>query len=439
MKETGTRKILLRAGGAFGLILIAAALLAIGALAALHLKARAVTVNAEYPYFYYGGTRAEMSMLGDAMLARRPYSGKIFLIDSSGRRAEVYRGYPARRFKLFPVMEEDYVMAARGPDGALWLLQNPSTSTARLLLGGMDGFKEQAAFALPDACYLRLLAGRKPGLARYVSGDGDYFAGLPYSGKALAWEKKCASGPDCDYERKKAEEETPKALLKGETLAYGRDRWHVPGAENNYKGAPFRGLPLKDGAVFFLPAKAKNGAFTYLCRTGSAPQPAWQGFPHDGMPLPHNGAKIWKTPGGAIWWRTNAHGNHAADRPGAAGHVYLIANEEGKALPPVKLSRAMLDRVGGAEEWNLVLLRASGDALWFNLNGKYLAKVSAADPDRFELWALPKISEKKEHFSEGAGSSGYAQAVKAVSGGVMIAALDGVHFMDWEGRRKKLY
>lgn len=439
MNATVVSKTLLKAARIFGLIILAAALLAIGGLAALHLKVRTITANAEYPYFYYGGARAEMSMLGDAMLARRPYSGEIFLIDSSGRRTEVFRGYPSRRLKPFPVMHEDYVMAARGRDGALWLLYNPSSATASLLSGGIDGFKERAALALPDAAYLRLLGGGKPGLARYVSDDGDYFAGLPYDGKALAWEKKCSSGPDCDYERKKAEEEAPKAILNGETLAYGRDRWHVPGAENNYKGAPFRGLPLKDGAVFFLPAKAKNGGFTYLCRTGSAPQPAWQGFPYDGIPLPHNGAKIWKTPGGAIWWRINASGSHAADRPGAAGLVFLIANEEGKALPPVNLSRAMLDRVGGMAEWNLVLLRASGETLWFNLNGEYLAKVSAADPDKFELWAFPKIRWTKEPFTTGPGRTEYAKSVKAVSGGAMIAARDGVHFMDWEGRLKKLY
>lgn len=413
-------------------------LLGLAGIMALHFRASRITEAAEFPY--YSAYPEEPYLLGDAMLIAKPYSGKLFLIDSAGKRAELARGsiFPTLKY-LLPEFGEDEVMAARGNDGALWLLQFPSSTTARLLKGGVEGLKEQAAFSFQDGFPVFLEGGREACLIRHTYSEGEFFAAPSSDGQNIEWRKKRDRRQDCSSESKKQKKAAPVARLKGETLIYGGERWQVTGAQNNYNNEPFHGLSLKSGTVFWVPAKGKNGYFTYFCRTGAGPQKAWPGYPHNGTHTsPAGYAKIHTTLGGAVWWMSKLY---PGEMPGQARiwrAVSLIVNEEGQPLPPVMLSDALLSRTG-ADRLNLVLLRASGDTLWFNLDGKYMVKVSAGDPGKYELWKFPEATQRKKYFSCGGGSSEYARAVRAVSGGAMIAGLDGVYFMDWAGKTKKLY
>lgn len=108
-------------------------------------------------------------------------------------------------------------------------------------------------------------------------------------------------------------------------------------------------------------------------------------------------------------------------------------DDGGVALPPVLLPKELLS-AAGADEWRAVLLRASGGMLWFNLGGEYLARFPAASPEKFKLWKFPPVTMLKQY-----GRSDYARGVRAAGDGAMLAAVDGVYLMDWEGNLKKLY
>lgn len=414
------------------------ALLGLTGIMALHFRASRVTEAAEFPY--YSAYPEEPYLLGDAMLIGKPYSGKLFLIDSAGKRAELARGsiFPVLNY-LLPELSEDEVMAARGNDGALWLLQFPSSTTARLLKGGIEGLKEAAAFSFQDGFPVFLEGGREPCLIRHTYSEGEFFAAPPSDGQKIEWTKKRDWRQDCSSESKKQIKAWPVAQLKGETLIYGGQRWQVTGVQSNYDNKPFHGLSLKNGPVLLLPAKGKNGDFTYFCRTGAGPQKIWPGYAHVGRFMrPAGYAKMHTTLGGAVWWMAKLHPDEIPGQARIWRAVSLIVNEEGQPLPPVTLPDALISRTG-VDGLNLVLLRATGDTLWFNLDGKYMAKVSAGDPGKYELWKFPEATERKRYFSCGAGSSDYARAVRAVSGGAMIAGLNGVYLMDWAGKTKKLY
>ena len=437
MKAASTGKTLITAARRHwtALMLVLPAVLGIGSLAVLHLRAYGRTYYAEYPY--YANPPEDPYILGDAMLVQKPYTGEIFLIDIAGRRAEVYGGSKLPGLKnMLPVFKSDLVMAARGKDGAFWLLHSPSSSTARLVKGGMDGFQEQAVLPVNDGFQIVLQEGKEPGLLRYINGDGEYFSALPYGGKSLEWKKRCGPGPGCNYPGKDLAEEFPGALLKGNTLIYGKERWQVPGSLPFMDGH-VKGIFLKKDAAFIVPAENKKGEFNYLCRAGAKPQPAWQGYRYLKW-LPRGGIKTHVTPGGAIWWGSDVQSGTAVAGTWKKRRIFLIANEEGTPLPPVEFPEAMLARTG-ADDWESVLLRASGNDLWFNLAGKYMAKLSAADPGKFELWKFPAVTMEKEYRSCGASDSDYALSVRAVSGGAMMTALDGVYLMDWAGALTKLY
>jgi hypothetical protein len=420
-------------------LLVLPALLGLTGIMALHFRASRITEAAEFPY--YSAYPADPYLLGDAMLIAKPYSGKLFLIDSAGKRAELARGsiFPALKY-LLPELGEDEVMAARGDNGALWLLQFPSSTTARLLKGGIEGLKEQAAFSFQDGFPVFLEGGREACLARHINSEGDFFAAPPSDGQKVEWKKKRDRLQDCSSESKKRIKAWPVAQLKGEVLIYGGQRWQVPGVSKYLNNKTFQGLSLKNGPVFWVPAKGKNGYFTYFCRAGAGLQKVWPGYDYTARDFPPYGKpKIHTTLGGAVWWTARLVTNPATGETAARRRGVLVVNEEGTPLPPVSIPGALLSRAAGADETNLVLLRASGDTLWFNLDAKYMIKFSAADPGKYELWKFPEATERKKYFSCGGGSSEYARAVRAVSGGAMIAGLNGVYFMDWAGKKKKLY
>lgn len=412
-------------GARAALLLGVPVLLSVAWIPALHLRARNITTYAEFPYYTY--YPAEPYILGDAMLVQKPYTGEVFMIDSSGKRTEVSRGSLFPRLKyLFPELDDNSAIATRGKDGALWLLQHPSSTTARLLKGGIEGFKEQAVIPFPGGYPIWLENSENPVLIRHTKEEGDFFACLPYGGDKIAWKKDSKRRPACSYGNKEtAPAASPSAFIKGENLVYGKERWHLPGARD--QESPLYGYHFKNWSAYFVPADGKNGRFTYFFRTGTEPQPAWPGHTHNGMWGLGYGSRIMPTIKGALWWR-----DWESNR-----FVYLIVNEEGKPLPPFRLASAMLAQAG--DDRHTAVLRATGDTVWLNLAGKYMAKVSATKPEEFKLWKFPKPTLSKVRFSRDWSGSDYTLSVRAVNGGAMITAMTGVYLMDWDGGLKKLY
>lgn len=408
------------------LLLLLPTLVSLGSLAALDIKAGKVAMSAKCSL--YLTELVDQNPLGDAMLVQKPFSGEIFLIDGSGRRAEVaggeqYAGFPLRSMRNIDAM------AARGKDGNLWLLYAPSTSTARLAGGGIGGFSERAVIKYPDDSPIFLLGGKEPGLVMSRYNDGDYFAPLPYDGKGLEWKKICSEGPGCDHVSKKLEEETPSAFFSGDTLSHGKDKWVLPGSEKPGKNRPVKGFLLRDRPAFLVEAEIKGGPFTYFCRSGAKPQLIWPGYRPG-----YRGPRL-MTSHGALWTKT------ARLRGADSGLHFLILDEAGKGLPPFKLPDDVIAGTG-VNINKIILLKAAGGSVWFNAGGKYLLKADAAGPGKAEMWRLPPIAERPI-FILGLGGSprdeDYYNAVTPVSGGIIVAALDGVYFMDWAGNLKKIY
>jgi hypothetical protein len=395
------------------------ALMGLAVMAALYAAAARITYYAEAPYVTDPDGEAG---LGDAMLVQKPYTGELFFIDSGGKRALIQKGarFPLTK-GLMPKWERDAVLAARGTDGELWLLHSPAENRERLVKGGLDGFTEQAVIPIKDGFPVLFEIGNEPGLLKHINGDGDYSAPLPYSGGPLAWTKRCEESLSCSYTMRTGNAKTIPPRLEGASLVRGKDSWAVPGAGK--LGDAYFTLKLDSGEVYLVPAENGTGIFTYFCRSGAKAVIGWPGhIPYSGPP---RAALPLSTPGGAVWW---------TDQESLAGHyrrIFLIANEEGRPLPPFRFSRQMIARTG-TDEFRTTLLRAAGDDLWFNLHGKYMAKVKAGDPEQYQLWELPKLTIFS--FS----NPDYALSAKAVTAGVILTALDGVYFMDWEGRKKKL-
>lgn len=410
------------------LLLALPVLLSIGWATALHLKARNITIFAEFPY-YIGYPEYPYALAG-AMLVQKPYTREVFMIDSAGKKAEITRGslFPAMKH-LVPKLEDNSVITARGKDGALWMMQHPSSYTARLLTGDISGFKEQAMLPFYERYPIWLERGEDPVLTRHIDGEGDFFACLPYNNGKIVWRKYTKKWPACDYGSKKSKTAPPDAIIKKEILLYGKESWHLPGAQD--QESPLFGYRFKTGFAYLIAAKGKNGPFTYFLHTGAKPQPAWPGYAKNGgPPQPRYGSRISQTVTGALWWRDWEINDPV--------YVYLVINEEGEPLPPFRLSSAMLKQAG-VNGRNAVLLRATGNTAWINLEGKYMAKVSATDPARFTLWKFPKTTFSKARFLNVSHEACYALSVRAVTVGAMITAMNGVYLMDWEGKLKKLY
>jgi hypothetical protein len=107
-----------------------------------------------------------------------------------------------------------------------------------------------------------------------------------------------------------------------------------------------------------------------------------------------------------------------------------VITPEGKALP--QISAAAILRKAGIKDGRLDLLRAEGGSLWFNAGDKYLVKADASDTGRFRMWKLPATATSdKWYFRTG--------AVSPTKNGILIAAIAGVYFMDWDGNKKKIY
>jgi len=420
------------AARAAALVLVLPALLAVGGLAALHLRASREAFPVEVGY--YSCLFPDTYLLGDAMLVHKPYSGRIYLIDKAGKRAELVRGsfFPRLRL-LLPAMDEDNVMATRGRDGTFWLLHQ-SGNTASLFSGGINGFTERAKIPLEEGFPVWLLGFNRPGLMRHTS-KGVYFADLPYGGAAINWGKRYEGRSADARENELLLAGLPSPSLRGSTLVYGKDHWQVPGNLEQTDPAPFPAFQLNGKASFFVPAEGKHGLFTYYCRSGAAAQAVWPGYARQPLSYYHLRTTIWPTPGGAAWWRAEDRTTGFHREP-----VFLIVNEEGKALPPVRFPGAMIKEAGTDQLSDAILLRASGDDLWFNLAGKYLARLSAGKPDQYKLWKFPELTPVLQHHGCCLSSyDNYALSVKPVGGGAMLAALDGVYFMDWNGNSKKLY
>lgn len=401
------------------LLLALPTLMGTGCWAVLLLRTTGITYHAEEPYYYQNPENPYL--LGDAMLVQKPYTGEIFIIDTSGKRTEVSGPGSLRLKNLLPLRRDRTVTAAHGRDGKLWLLLDDNGGTAELLKGGGAGFTQQASVPVEAGFPVRLENAKEPGIFRQTYAQGEYFAPLPYDGKALQWKQFCTSGPACRGTSKTEAEEYPDARLKGGTLVYGKERWLVPGGVTELKGGLVRGVFCRGEAVFFVPARDKGGRFDYLCRAGKKPQRG--GYDQFITQHPPHASIFHVTPGGAVWY--------------LSGKSFIIVNEDGTLLPPLRYPAAV--RATGADERASVVLRAAGKEVWLNLEGKYLVKLHAGEPERHELWKFPAVTMTEYYYSGGYRTSDYAVSVRAVSSGAMLTAVDGVYLMDWGGGLKKLY
>ncbi|MCX5793855.1 MAG: hypothetical protein NTY45_16790 [Elusimicrobia bacterium] len=430
------RKVKRTAGNmsAAALLLAAPALAALCALAVLNHKIREVTLPAAAGW-HFGGLEAYQYSPGadGLMLSYKPFSGEIFLIGEDGRRAVIRPGREPREKGfdyLFPDISFTDASAARDRDGVIWVLYGKYSRSARLASGGPGGFTERASFA--DGRVPELAGGREPVLIDFRP-DEVYYSPLPAGKKGLAWKKIGANNAQAHaYLMNKYLGEGTAAEFRsdGKTLAHGRDRWTIPGALGT--NVPVPGLRLAEGTSFLVPAKTKDGYVTYLCRPGAKAEAVWPGY----FP-PRLNVSI--TPDGTAWAKTGKSNIAVTDWAKVASPdfkeefldpVFYIITRNGKALPPVKA--VDISKKTGVTDGRLYLLRAAAGSLWFNAGDKYLVKADAGDTRSFRLWKLPPTAARNAwQAREG--------AVSATFNGILIAAADGVYFMDWDGAQKKIY
>jgi len=265
------------------------------------------------------------------------------------------------------------------------------------------------------------MGGKEPGLIMSHYDKNDSFAALPYDRKELKWKKT----GDTYLMSKKADAETPVAFFSGGTLSHGKDKWILPGARKYDKNWPIKGYLLRGGPAFMLQASIEGEDYTYLCRSGAKPQLIWPKY-YPGLRGP------FITPRGMIWTRSSNLSTKDS------GLYFLIVDEDGKGLPPYRLPDDVMGT--GVDSNKIIPLRAAGNSVWFNAGGKYLLKVDASGAGKPERWRLPSIAERPIMIFGGSpGEEDYYKAVTPVGDGIIVAALDGVYFMDWAGNSKKIY
>ncbi len=419
---------------AIALLLAAPALASLAALRTLNSRARQVTL----PVADYHGFSALDAYTGappsdGTMLVQKPFTGEMFMIGENGRRAVIKPGGETRGAGftyLFPDMTYAGARTARGTGGETWVLYMNSYRSGRLLSGGPDGFTERAALnggGIPD-----LTGGRNPGIL-YRMPDGIFYSAMPSGTAGLEWKKIGATNAQAHaYLMNKYLGEGAAAEFRsdGKTLAHGSNRWTIPGALGT--NVPVPGLRLADGPAFLVPAKSSAGYTTYLCRPGAKAEAVWPGYFS-----PRVNVSI--TPDGTAWAKTGKSNIAAADWAKVASQdfkeefldpVFYIITRNGKALPPVKAGD--IAKKTGVTDGRLYLLRAAAGSLWFNAGDKYLVKADAGNTRNFVLWELPHTAASNAwRVREG--------AVSATFNGILIAAADGVYFMDWDGAQKKIY
>lgn len=429
--------------GRAAMVVFSALLLALPALppfiglAALRIKAAEVT----WPvYALVLHSDAPQDALG-MMLVQKPFTGEVFLIDEAGRRATVFpedsaRGLPNYLFPV-PAFVRGHTMAA--PDGSAWVYCDRYDKPAVLMNGSAAGGLKLRA-ELPDSWRADFVRGKVPGIIERRK-DGFYYAQINPGDKPLKWEnirkisgeaeKRWITGTGAEalvdaFRRARLAGAPGVAVLSadGKTVTADGGKWTVPGALG--PKSPLIGTRLGDGVNYIVPAREGKDYAAYLCPPGKAARKLWQGY----FRL---GDNLWSAPDGTLWGydrksrvTTTVKNIYGASKKEFDSPRFKILTREGRPIEPFALDQILGELP--ATEGVIALVREAKGELWFTIGNAYLVKTGTNPHGPYSAWKLPESVREKY----------WRSTLLATRNGIMIAAIDGVYFMDWEGRPKKL-
>jgi len=417
---------------AIALLLAAAPLASFSSLAWLNLMARKVTLPVTEVYASpfsankYLYAARDMKEASRHLLVQKPFNGEAFYIDKDGNRSVLDEGRKSAGpglGSLFPDLTFANAESVTSPSGDRWVLYLPHGGGERIMQGNMkDGFSFRAA--IRNGWRMDLLGGKEPGVLERRE-DGYYYSPLAPRKDGLDW-KKIASIKEgsLSFIRQKYFREGKAAVFRkdGKTLEYRGQSWTIPGAAGTRLPVP--GIELADGMNFIVPSVTKDGETTTLCRPGGKAEVVWPRY----FMLTLN---LYITPDGAVWGidRRTALTAGALKLKIVSPEFYILT-ADGKALSGISTAR-ILERTG-ITNGDIRPLKAGGGYLWFNADNRYLVRAGAKDTDELKIWRLPKVPRVRGYFArEG--------SVSPSPDGIFITAADGVYFMDWEGKGKKIY
>lgn len=374
------------------------------------------------------------------MLAQKPFTGEVFLVDGEGRRAAVFpadtdRGLPNYFFPV-PSFVRGQTLAAS--DGSVWVYCNRYDKPAVLMNGSAAaGLKLRAT--LPDSRRAYFVRGKVPAIIERRK-DGSYYAPLQPGTGPLEWKKigmpaaaakrwLAGSGEeallDAFFRASLAGAPGVGTLSRdGRTVTSGGEKWTVPGALG--PKSPLIGVKFNDGINYIVPAGEGKDYAAYLCPPGKAARRLWQGYFRVG-------ANLWPAQDGTLWGYNrklrvevtvkNIFGTTKTD---LESPQFNILTRDGRSIESFRLDQILRDLPGAKGE--IALVREENGELWFTLGNAYLVKTGTNPHGPYSYWKLPQSVEEKYWRSN----------LLATNNGLLIAALDGVHFMDWEGLSRKL-
>jgi len=375
------------------------------------------------------------------MLVQKPFTGEAFLIDEAGRRAVVFpedsaRGLPNYFFPV-PAFIRGQTMAA--PDGTVWVYCDRYDKPAVLMSGNAGtGLKLRAT--LPDSWRAHFVRGKTPGIVERRR-DGFYYAQLNPGDKPLKWEniRKISGEAEKRWIAGTGAEALLDAFLRarlagapgvavisadGKTVTAGGGKWTVPGALG--PKVPLIGLQLGDGVNYVVPAREGKGSASYLCPPGKAARRLWGDYFRPGT-------NLWAAPDGTLWGYNKRFGIVLTARKlfGVTKKEFdspqlYILTREGKSIESFRLDSILRELPD--VEGEIALAREENGSLWFTIGNAYLVKTGEKPNGPYSAWKLPESVREKY----------WRSTLLATRNGIMIAAMDGVYFMDWEGRSKKL-
>lgn len=406
-------------------------------LAALRVKAADVTWPVFPPGFRYGSPPAAPGV----MLVQKPFTGEVFLIDGEGRRAAVFPEDPARGLPnyFFPVPAFVRGRTMEDPAGGVWVYCDRYDRPGVLMHGSAAGGLKLRA-ELPHSWSADFVRGKVPGIIERRR-DASYYAPLQTDKGPLKWEK-VESAPGEAAKRWLAgtgEEALREAFLRAKlaaapgvavlaadrrTVTAGGGRWTVPGALD--PKSPLPGVELGDGTNYVVAAREGEEYSAFLCPPGKKARRLWQGYFRAGT-------NLWQAPDGTLWGynrktrvvstvkRFTGTARTELDSP-----LFNILTREGKSVEAFTLG-AVLSELR-PPEGDIALVREEKGELWFTIGNAYLVKTGTNPHGPYTAWKLP-VSVREKY---------WRSTLAATRAGILVAALDGVHFVDWEGRARKL-
>jgi hypothetical protein len=406
-------------------------------LAALRIKAAEVT----WPVFSLTIQSGAPQGAPGVMLVQKPFTGEVFLVDENGRRATVFpedsaRGLPNYFFPV-PAFVRGQTMAA--PDGSVWVYADRYDKPGVLMNGSAAaGLKLRAT--LPDSWRANFVRGKAPGILERRK-DGFYYAQLVPGTEPLSWknireltgeaEKRWIAGTGAEalldaFLRGKVAGAPGVALLSadGRTVTAGGGKWTVPGALG--PKSPLIGVKLGDGINYIVPAREGKDYAAYLCPTGKKARRLWQGYFRVGT-------NLWTAPDGTLWgYDKKSHITSTVTSVSGISKAefdsprFSILTREGRSIESFTLDAILRDL--HSLEGDIALVREEKGELWFTIGNAFLVKTGTNPHGPYSVWKLPESVREKY----------WRNTLLATRNGILIAAMDGVHFMDWEGRPRKL-